>query len=91
MLKLVYIVPLIIVLVGGQLAHARNAFDPDSYQAGYRYGTNDWNKYGPGSIWDQQHPGPVGHHFECPLSQPYWHSNFCKGYDAALMYQNSDQ
>jgi len=25
------------------------------------------------------------------LSQSYWHSNFCKVYDAALKYQNSDQ
>jgi hypothetical protein len=62
---------------------------PKDYKAGYQYGTNDWNQHGPGGNWDQDHVTP--YHFECPLPSKDWHSNFCKGYDAALAYENSDQ
>jgi hypothetical protein len=57
----------------------------NNYQAGYQYGTNEWNYYVPGGPHDN------GHHFECPFSQIAPTSNFCKGYDAALAYQNSVQ
>jgi len=58
---------------------------PKDWKAGYNYGTNDWNHnaYDKNGAW-------VGHSFGCPLSKPYWRSNFCLGYDAALAYQNSD-
>jgi len=54
--------------------------DVHNYQAGYQYGDNEYNRYITSS-----------HHFECPLSHIAPTSNFCKGYDAALMYENSDQ
>jgi hypothetical protein len=71
-----------------------HSLDPNSYKAGYQYGTNEWNQHNPGSGSNatNQYGNPNElYSFACPLSQPYWHSNFCKGYDAALVYQNSDQ
>jgi hypothetical protein len=83
------VVPLVLALMGLisviGITHATNeSLNPSDYQAGYQYGTNEWNQ--------SQTPEHINesHHFECPLSQPFWHSNFCKGYDAALKYQNSD-
>jgi hypothetical protein len=49
-----------------------------AYTAGYQYGTDDWNQH------------TDSKNYSCPLSQPYWYSNFCKGYDNALRYENSD-
>jgi len=53
--------------------------DPNSFNAGLRYGFNDWN---------QHTTKPRG--YECPLARTAPHSNFCNGYDAALAYENSD-
>lgn len=53
---------------------------PKDYKAGYQYGTNDWNQHTTNKT-----------NYECPLSHMTPYPNFCKGYDAALMYQNSDQ
>ncbi|MGC2575577.1 MAG: hypothetical protein WA364_29070 [Candidatus Nitrosopolaris sp.] len=54
--------------------------NPDSFNAGLRYGFNDWNQHG------DSKPGG----YECPLARTAPHSNFCNGYDAALVYENSD-
>ncbi|MFZ0222006.1 MAG: hypothetical protein WAM42_10000, partial [Candidatus Nitrosopolaris sp.] len=64
---------------------------PKDYKAGYQYGLKDWDYRVPGGPTDMAIKNSTeGHTFQCPLSQPYWHSNFCKGYDAALAYENSD-
>jgi hypothetical protein len=55
--------------------------DPGSFNAGLQYGLNDWNQRGDTN---------QNYTFECPLAKPYWHSNFCNGYDAALVWENSD-
>jgi hypothetical protein len=60
---------------------ANESLDPNNYQAGYQYGMNDWNQHTTNKVGG----------YECPLSNTAPHSNFCKGYDAALMYENSDQ
>lgn len=60
----------------------KQALIQNSYQLGYQFGENEWNQHGS----DQR-----GHRFECPISHLASDSNFCKGYDAALAYQNSDQ
>jgi hypothetical protein len=51
----------------------------NEYNRGYSTGVNEWN-----------HFNSVGHNFECPLAKTAPHSDFCKGYDAALMFENSD-
>jgi hypothetical protein len=69
---------------------------PKDYKAGYEYGTNDWNQYGTND-WNQYGTNDWNQHttnktnYECPLSHMTPYPNFCKGYDAALVYQNSDQ
>src|SRR5215469_7313112 len=77
-------------VVYASLKHGSTGYiviDPHSYKAGYQYGTREWNEFGPGTPGDYATGNSTtGHSFQCPLS----HSNFCKGYDAALMYQNSD-
>jgi hypothetical protein len=87
-MKILLLLPLVL-LTPTTIAHALT-LDPNSYQAGYQYVTNDWNQHVPGGTWDQQHPGN-NYSFECPLSHTVPYPDFCKGYDAALKYQNSDQ
>jgi len=50
------------------------------FNQGYKTGVNEWNQF-----------NSVGHNFECPLAKTAPHSDFCIGYDAALMFENSDQ
>jgi hypothetical protein len=65
---------------------------PKDWKAGYDYATKEWSLYAPGTPGDlASGNSTTGHPFACPLSKPYWRSNFCIGYDAALAYQNSDQ
>jgi hypothetical protein len=52
---------------------------PRNWRAGYDYANNESS---------QNNEDNPPHSFECPLSKPYWQSNFCIGYDAALAYQN---
>jgi len=56
-----------------------NANSPE-FNQGYRTGVNEWNQF-----------NSVSHNFECPLAKTAPHSDFCKDYDAALMFENSDQ
>jgi len=51
------------------------------YDLGYSQGISDWNQYS----------SDLSHSFECPLVHVAPHSDYCKGYDAALMFENSDQ
>jgi|SRR5215467_5191101 len=65
--------------------------DPHSRKAGYAYGIREWNEFGPGTPGDYATGNSTtGHNFQCPLSHSFWHSNFCKGYDSAIDYENSD-
>jgi hypothetical protein len=52
---------------------------PKDYKAGFQYGTNDWNQHTTNKT-----------NYECPLSHMRPYPDFCRGYDAALVYQNSD-
>jgi hypothetical protein len=61
-------------------ADKNSTLDPASFNAGLRYGFYDWNQH------TTNKPGG----YECPLARTASHSNFCNGYDAALVYENSD-
>lgn len=56
------------------------AWPSRSYQAAYQYGINDWNQHTNNKL-----------NYECPLSHMKPYPSFCKGYDTALLYENSDQ
>jgi hypothetical protein len=51
----------------------------NDYNRGYNTGLKEWNQF-----------NNVAHNFECPFAKTAPHSDFCKGYDAALMFENSD-
>jgi preprotein translocase subunit SecF len=51
------------------------------YKVGYNPGVKEWNQFST----------DLSHHFECPFSNTVPHSDFCKGYDAALMFETSDR
>jgi hypothetical protein len=57
---------------------------PKDYKAGYQNGTNEWDYY------QTPQRDNLPHSYACPFIHTAPHSNFCKGYDAALAYQNSD-
>jgi hypothetical protein len=52
----------------------KGALIQNSYKLGYDTGINDWNQH--------------MHRYECPISHLAPQSDFCKGYDAALKYEN---
>jgi hypothetical protein len=63
------------------ISWASNGFAASSqFKEGYKTGVNEWNQF-----------NSEGHSFECPLAKTAPHSDFCKGYDAALMFETSDQ
>ncbi len=51
------------------------------FELGYKQGIADWNANGT----------DLSHHFICPLAKTAPHSGYCKGYDAALKFETSDQ
>lgn len=52
----------------------------NSYQDGYNQGIRDWNS-----------TGALGGDLKCPLANTAPRSDYCKGYDAAIMFETSDQ
>ena len=51
----------------------------EMYNNGYAAGIAEWNQF-----------NTSAHNFICPTAQEAPHGDFCKGYDAALAFENSD-
>jgi len=80
-LKIISIVLLLFIVALVIISWASRGFAASpEFNKGYNAGVNEWNQY-----------NSVGHSFECPLAKTAPHSDFCIGYDAALMFENSDQ
>jgi hypothetical protein len=77
-LLLVMLIPILVFATTNAYAHSQE------YDQGYAAGIAEWDHWNSDQLVNTQHT------FECPLIHTAPHSDYCRGYDAALKFSTSD-
>ncbi len=80
----ILIVPALALLAATTIIVPQAYAHSDQYNQGYSAGIAEWDHWNSDQLVNTQHT------FECPLIHTAPHSDYCRGYDAALKFSTSD-